>query len=438
MNSTAAGADARAVAAQALQRVVAGQSLRAEFATFSTKLPDARDRALLSALLHAGARWWLRYSVGVDRLLQRPLPAREVQLRALLVLGLVQLEVLQLPGYASVAATVDAARVLGKPKFAGLVNALLRRWLRERDSMNASLDADAVTRTAHPRWLLDSLEADWPHASAAIAEANNAQAPLWLRTNRRRGSRDAFVQRLVAAGIEARASALLPDGVLLEHSLDVTQLPGFAGGLFSVQDGAAQHAAGLLDLHDGQRVLDACAAPGGKSAHILEQADVHLLALDSDERRLPRISENLARLGLRAAARGGDAAQPQAWWDGRPFDRILIDAPCSATGIIRRQPDVKLHRRAGDIALLAAGQTRLLDALWPLLAPGGRLVYATCSVLEAENGGRIERFVAQHADAAGVPAGLSGWRAVRGGGVQNLPGESGMDGFYYAVLEKHR
>jgi len=438
MNSTAAGADARAVAAQALQRVVAGQSLRAEFATFSTKLPDARDRALLSALLHAGARWWLRYSVAVDRLLQRPLPAREALLRALLVLGLVQLEVLQLPGYASVAATVDAARVLGKPKFAGLVNALLRRWLRERDSMNASLDADAVTRTAHPRWLLDSLEADWPHASAAIADANNAQAPLWLRTNRRRGSRDAFVQRLVAAGIEARASALLPDGVLLEHSLDVTQLPGFAGGLFSVQDGAAQHAAGLLDLHDGQRVLDACAAPGGKSAHILEQADVHLLALDSDERRLPRISENLARLGLRAAARGGDAAQPQAWWDGKPFDRILIDAPCSATGIIRRQPDVKLHRRAGDIALLAAGQTRLLDALWPLLAPGGRLVYATCSVLEAENGGRIERFVAQHADAAGVPAGLSGWRAVRGGGVQNLPGDSGMDGFYYAVLEKHR
>ena len=438
MNSTAAGAAARAVAAQALQRVVAGQSLRAEFATFSTKLPDARDRALLSALLHAGARWWLRYSVAVDRLLQRPLPAREALLRALLVLGLVQLEVLQLPGYASVAATVDAARVLGKPKFAGLVNALLRRWLRERDSMNASLDADAVTRTAHPRWLLDSLEADWPHASAAIADANNAQAPLWLRTNRRRGSRDAFVQRLVAAGIEARASALLPDGVLLEHSLDVTQLPGFAGGLFSVQDGAAQHAAGLLDLHDGQRVLDACAAPGGKSAHILEQADVHLLALDSDERRLPRISENLARLGLRAAARGGDAAQPQAWWDGKPFDRILIDAPCSATGIIRRQPDVKLHRRAGDIALLAAGQTRLLDALWPLLAPGGRLVYATCSVLEAENGGRIERFVAQHADAAGVPAGLSGWRAVRGGGVQNLPGESGMDGFYYAVLEKHR
>jgi len=437
MNGASAGADVRAVAAQALQRIVAGQSLRAEFAACSTKVPDARDRALLSALLHAGARWWLRYAVAVDRLLERTLPAREAQLRALLVLGLVQLEALQLPGYASVAATVEAARVLGKPKFAALVNALLRRWLRERESMSVSLDADAATRTAHPRWLLDSLAADWPDAAAAIADANNAQAPLWLRVNRRRGSRAAFLQRLASAGIEAQPSAL-PDGLLLERSLDVTQLPGFADGLFSVQDGAAQHAAGLLDLRDGQRVLDACAAPGGKSAHILEQADVHLLALDSDERRLPRIAENLARLGLRADLRGGDAARPKSWWDGEPFDRILIDAPCSATGIIRRQPDVKLHRRASDIAPLAAVQARLLDALWPLLAPGGRLVYATCSVLDAENGSRIERFRARHADARLEPVALHGWRPVSGGGVQNLPGESGMDGFYYAVLEKHR
>ncbi len=438
MNSASAGAEVRAVAAQALQRIAAGQSLRAEFAAFSTRLPDARDRALLSALLHAGARWWLRYAVAVDRLLERPLPAREAPLRALLVLGLVQLEALQLPGYAAVAATVDAARALGKPKFAGLVNALLRRWLRERDSMNALLDADVATRTAHPRWLLDALAADWPDASTAIADANNAQAPLWLRVNRRRGSRDAFLQVLAAAGVDAQASTLLPDGLLLERSLDVTTLPGFADGLFSVQDGAAQYAAGLLDLQDGQRVLDACAAPGGKSAHILEQADVRLLALDSDERRLPRIAANLARLGLRADLHSGDAARPKSWWDGTPFDRILIDAPCSATGIIRRQPDVKLHRRASDIAPLAGTQTRLLDALWPLLAPGGRLVYATCSVLDAENGGRIERFRARHADARLEPAALHGWHAARGGGAQNLPGESGMDGFYYAVLEKHR
>jgi 16S rRNA (cytosine967-C5)-methyltransferase len=203
-----------------------------------------------------------------------------------------------------------------------------------------------------------------------------------------------------------------------------------------VQDGAAQFAAGLLDLRDGQGVLDACAAPGGKSAHILESADVRLLALDSDERRLPRITENLTRLGLRAQVRAGDAAQPKLWWDGVPFDRILLDAPCSATGIIRRQPDVRLHRRAGRVRALLP--PRLLDALWPMLAPGGRLVYATCSVLHAENGGRIDRFRASHADARPVQATLPDWRNARSGGVQNLPGESGMDGFYYAVLEKDR
>jgi len=218
----------------------------------------------------------------------------------------------------------------------------------------------------------------------------------------------------------------------------VTGLPGYAEGLFSVQDAAAQFAAGLLDLRDGQRVLDACAAPGGKSAQILEQADVRLLALDSDERRLPRLRENLARLGLQADVRVGDASQPAPWWDGERFDRILIDAPCSATGIIRRQPDVRLHRRAGDVPALCRTQARILDACWALLAPGGRLVYATCSVLLAENARQIAAFVARHGDARVLPVPLAGWRALTGAGVQNLPGESGMDGFFYALLEKPR
>jgi 16S rRNA (cytosine967-C5)-methyltransferase len=438
MNAAAAGANVRVLAAQALQRIVAGQSLRSEFATLSTKLQDARDRALLSALLRAGARWWLRYDAAVSRLLERPLPAREAQLQALLVLGLVQIEVLQLPGYAAVDATVEATRALGKPKFAALANALLRRWLRERETLSTALDADDVSRTAHPRWLLDALAHDWPGEVAAIIAADNAEAPLWLRVNRRRSGRDEFVRRLAAAGIAAQCPPDLADAVLLAQSVDVTGLPGFSEGLFSVQDGAAQFAAGLLDLHDGQRVLDACAAPGGKSAHILEHADAHLLALDSDERRLPRICENLSRLGLRAQVIAGDATQPKSWWDGARYDRILIDAPCSATGIIRRQPDVKLHRRAGDIPALAGAQTSLLDALWPLLARGGRLVYATCSVLEVENSGRIERFRAHHADVTPEQVTLRHWRPGRAGGAQNLPGESGMDGFYYAVLEKHR
>ena len=437
MTATSPGANARVIAAQALQRIVAGASLRAEFAAFSTKLQDARDRALLSALLHAGARWWLRYDAALSHLLERPLPAREASLRALLVLGIAQLEVLALPAYAAVDATVEAVRGLGKPKFAALANAVLRRWLREREAIGAALDADPVTRSAHPRWLLDNLAADWPADAAAIVAANNAEAPLWLRANSRRIGRDRLAEKISAVA-EVQTPSIPGDALLLPESADVTHLTGFGAGLFSVQDGAAQFAAPLLDLRDGQRVLDACAAPGGKSAHILERADVRLLALDHDERRLARIRENLDRLGLRAEVRAGDAARPKDWWNGQAFDRILLDAPCSATGIIRRQPDVKLHRRSGDIAALARTQAQLLDALWPLLAPGGRLVYATCSVLHAENGGQVEGFLARQAGAAALPAGPGGWRAARGVGAQNLPGESGMDGFYYAVLQKHR
>ncbi|MGH8090589.1 MAG: 16S rRNA (cytosine(967)-C(5))-methyltransferase RsmB [Rudaea sp.] len=426
--------DPRALAAQALAGVVAGQSLRAAFTALSTKLHDARDRALLSSLLHEGARWWLRFDAALGALLERPLRERESDIHALLVLGLVQLEIMGLSDYAAVAATVEATRALRKPAFAGLVNAVLRRWLRERETRRVELDRDAVTRTAHPHWLIEKFDADWPDQAEAILAANNAPAPLWLRVNRRRGARADFAAQLAEQGVVCHAPEDAPDALILDASRDVTSLPGYSQGRFSVQDGAAQQAVRLLDLHDGQRVLDACAAPGGKSAHILETADVELTALDSDARRLPRLRENLTRLGLSAEVRVGDAADPRGWWDGRPFDRILVDAPCSATGIIRRQPDVKLHRRAADIPALAAMQSRLLQALWPLLRSGGRLVYATCSVLADENARRIEAFVSARADAQPMVPPLS-WHAA-GAGVQNLPGESGMDGFFYAVLEK--
>ena len=435
MSAPAPGAgNVRALAAQALSHIVQGDSLRATFATFSTKLHDARDRALLSSLLHEGARWWLRYDAAVARLLERPL--RDGEAHALVVLGLIQLEVLRLPEYAAVAATVEAMRALNRPKYAGLANALLRRWLRERVALCAQLDADEISRSAHPRWLLDAFKKDWPADVAAILAANNAQAPLWLRVNRRRTARAVLLDQFAAAGVAAHAPEQTSDAIVLAQSTDVTRLPGYADGAFSVQDGAAQFAADLLDLGDGQRVLDACAAPGGKSAQILERADVHLVAVDSDVRRLPRLQENLARLQLSADVRAGDAVQPAAWWDGVPFQRILIDAPCSASGILRRQPDIKLHRRANDMPALLATQARMLDALWPLLARGGRLVYATCSLLADENARQIERLIAQHADArlrADAPA---GWRAPTGGGAQNLPGEAGMDGFFYAVVEK--
>ena len=428
-------ADPRALAAQALADVVAGQSLRAAFATFSTKLADARDRALLSSLLHEGARWWLRYDAALGQLLEQPLRPRDAAIHALLVLGLVQLEILRMPEYAAVAATVDAARALRKPQLAGLANAVLRRWLRERDVRNAALDRAAPTRSAHPQWLIDALAADWPDDLEQILAANNTAAPLWLRANRRRTTPAELAADLREAGIESTAHAPLPEALVLAQSRDVTLLPGYAEGAFSVQDGAAQYAPTLLDLQDGQRVLDACAAPGGKSAHILETAAVDLLALDRDAARLPRLRENLARLGLHAEVRAGDAAKPEAWWDGRPFDRILLDAPCSATGIIRRQPDIKLHRRATDIDALAATQARLLDALWPMLKPGGRLVYATCSVLAAENARQIAAFLERQPQARSLPPNL-GWRGA-GAGEQNLPGTSGMDGFFYAIVEKN-
>ncbi len=436
MSEGQAGAMLRAEAARALARIVFdGQSLRGVFDARAARVTDPRDRALLSALLHAGARWWLRHDAALALLLERPLPSKAREIRALIVLGFVQIDVLGMPDYAVVAACVDAARVLGHPRHAGLVNAVLRRFLRERTQLLAGLDDDAVTRHAHPRWLVERIGADWPEEAESILAANNREAPLVLRVNRRRGDRDALAARLAAAGISGHAVDDLDDALVLADSADVSRLPGYAEGLFSVQDGAAQRVVDLLDLADGQRVLDACAAPGGKSAHMLERARVDLVALDSEAARLPRMRENLARLGLAADIRQGDATQPDAWWDGRPFERILVDAPCSATGIIRRQPDIKLHRRGSDIAAMTALQGRLLAALWPMLAPGGRLVYATCSVLRAENEAVLGAFVDARPDArlAGVPAACG---RDAGGGRQNLPGSGDFDGFYYACVDK--
>ncbi|UXI67815.1 16S rRNA (cytosine(967)-C(5))-methyltransferase RsmB [Tahibacter amnicola] len=429
--------DARALAAQGLDRIVrGGVSLRAAFAELSPRIKEPRDRALLSALLHDGARWWPRYDAVLDRLVQKPLRTREPLVHALMVLGLVQVAAMGMAEYAAVAATVEAARRLNRPHFAGLINAVLRRFLRDRDDIEAMIQADPVAASAHPRWLMERLQSDWPGQWPAIIAAGNAAAPLVLRVNRRRATVDALLARLLAAGIEAQKHAHLADAVVLAESTDVTQLPGFAEGLFSVQDGAAQLTAPLLALAAGQRVLDACAAPGGKAAQCLEQADVKLLALDRDARRLESVTDTLQRLGLSGRCVAADAATPDTWWDGQPFHRILLDAPCSATGVIRRQPDIRLHRRAADIAPLVAEQARLLEALWPLLAPDGRLVYATCSILRAENADQVDTFLARHPDAVAETVIPEWFGRASGAGRQNLPGENGMDGFFYAVLRK--
>jgi 16S rRNA (cytosine967-C5)-methyltransferase len=428
--------DARAIAAEVLADVaLRGTSLRERLQPAQSKLADARDRAFLTALCAEGARWWLRLDKALDGLLQQPLRKREPALHALLVLGLVQLEILQLPPHAAVAATVEATRVLQRGGFSNLANAVLRRWLRERDALNARLDKDTPTRTAHPRWLVEALARDWPEHADAILAANNVPSPPMLRVNARRATREGVIGELADAGIRAQPHPWLHDALQLDAHADLARLPGFGQGHFSVQDGAAQCAADLMGLQDGVRVLDACAAPGGKACHMLERADLRLSALEREPARAVSIRANLERLNLACELRTGDAGEPTAWWDGKPFDRILLDAPCSATGVIRRHPDIKLHRRAGDIPQLAREQSRLLAALWPLLAPRGKLVYATCSVLREENERVVDAFLDTHPEAQSGPCNLPVGRAA-GAGWQVLPGEGGLDGMYYALIEK--
>jgi 16S rRNA (cytosine967-C5)-methyltransferase len=428
--------DTRALAARGLAEIaLRGASLREVMQRNAPKLADPRDRALLMALLSEGARWWLRFDAAIDGLLEKSLRHKDPAVHALLVLGLVQLEILELRDYAAVAATVEAVRVLKRPQLAGLVNAVLRRWQRERETLLAQLDAKAQTRHAHPQWLANALQHDWPEQAEAVMAADNAEPPLTLRVNRQRSERQALINQLHAAGYEATPHPWLPDALMLPHSSDVTRMPGFEDGWFAVQDGAAQVAADLADLRDGLRVLDACAAPGGKACHLLERANIDLTALEFDASRAERIRQNLMRLRLNAKIAIGDAGAPSSWWKGQPFDRILIDAPCSATGVLRRRPDVRLHRRESDVTAMHAQQRRILSALWPLLAQGGRLVYITCSVLRAENEVIVGDLLASQADAEIVefilPAGQAaalGW--------QILPGDGDLDGMYYAVLRK--
>ena len=428
--------DTRALAARSLAEIaMRGASLREVMERNAPKLRDPRDRALLMALLSEGARWWLRFDAAIDHLLEKSLRHKDPAIHALLVLGLVQLEILQLQDYAAVAATVEATRTLKRPQLARLVNAVLRRWQRERENLIARLDAKPQTRHAHPEWLAKALASDWPAQADAVMAADNREPPLMLRVNRQHIERAALLAQFQATGYEASLHPWLPDALVLPHSADITRMPGFENGAFAVQDGAAQVAADLADLKHGMRVLDACAAPGGKACHLLERARIDLTALEVDAKRGERIRQNLMRLRLDAKIVIGDAGAPAGWWKRQPFDRILIDAPCSATGVLRRRPDVRLHRRESDIAAMHEQQRRILSALWPLLAPGGRLIYITCSVLRAENEVIVGDLLAQQGDARVVPFTLPVGHAAKVG-WQILPGDGDLDGMYYAVLEK--
>ncbi len=392
------------------------------------------DRALVAELCFGTCRWFHRLDFQLGRLLASPLKGRDADLRSLLLIGLYQLVEMRIPAHAAVASTVEAARSLGKPWATGLMNGLLRAFLRRRDELDAAADAVPAVRHAHPAWLVERLQLAWPDRWQAVLAGANARPPMALRVNLLRQSRDEYLRTLESGGIAAHEIADVPAGVVLERPVEIFALPGFADGAASVQDAAAQLAVPLLGTAPGDRVLDACAAPGGKTAHLLERCpDARVTAVDIDPARLERVRENLGRLGLHADVVEGDAERPAGPWAEQSYDRILLDVPCTATGVIRRHPDIKLLRRAGDPAAMAARQARILDAVWPLLRPGGILLYVTCSLLPDENDEQIARFLARSSDARPIAIEAS-WGHARGAGRQTLPGEGGMDGFFYARL----
>lgn len=433
-----AAPDPRALAVDVVDAVRReGRSLSQALPQAERKLDAGQPRALLRELAYGVLRYAPRLDVWLDALVTQPLRPRDAPVARIIQLGLYEMFFLSTPDYAAVNECVRLAGACGRPWAARLVNGALRNARRREAELARLADSVDSARYAHPDWLIGRLRQDWSQAAEAVLEANLVRAPMSLRVNRMRVDRDAYLERLRSVGIEAVSGRHGAECVILAEPVEVTSLPGFAEGWVSVQDEAAQLAAAVLEPMPGQRVLDACAAPGGKTAHVLERTGgkVELTAIEIDSARLARVDETLARLGLKADLLAADAALPESWWDGRPYDRILLDAPCSATGVIRRHPDIKLLRRETDIEVLAARQFALLEALWPLLAPGGRLVYATCSSLREENEQVVERFVLAHADAVDHPISADWGRAVTYG-RQILPGEDGMDGFYYACLHK--
>ena len=427
----------RLAAAKALAAVLNGKaSLNSSLPTQMDKVED-RDRGFTQDLAFGTARWQPRLSALAAKLLQKPFKAADADVEALLLVGLYQLLYTRVPAHAAIGETVGCADKLKKPWAKALLNAVLRRAQRESEALLAELERDPVVRTAHPRWLQKSLKAFWPEQWEAICAANNAHPPMILRVNRRHHTRDAYLGLLSDAGIAAKPCVYSQDGIILDAAADVRSLPGFAEGWISVQDEAAQLAADLLDLAPGQRVLDACCAPGGKTCHILEAEPklAGVVAVDLEAKRLVRVRENLARLGLSAELIAADGRDTATWWDGKPFQRILLDAPCSATGVIRRHPDIKLTRQPDDIAALAVLQGELLDAMWITLEVGGILLYATCSTLPTENTEVIEAFLARTPGARELDiASQAGIKQPHG--RQLLAQEGGHDGFYYAKLIK--
>lgn len=421
----------RAEAANVLYLVVdKGQSL-------STALPAAqqnirpRDHALLQEICYGALRYLPRLETIANHLMDKPLKGKQRVFHHLILVGIYQLSFMRIPAHAAVGETVEGTKTLKGPRLRGLINAVLRNYQRNQEELDQVAVSHNAGKYGHPSWLLKLLQAAYPEQWESIIEANNQKAPMWLRVNHQHHSRDEYLELLKNANIDSSAHSEALDAIKLDAPIDVHALPGFEKGWVSVQDAAAQLSLNYLTPKDGELILDCCAAPGGKTAHILERSqNSDVVAIDCDENRLKRVHENLKRLNLQAKVICGDARNPQEWWQGEQFDRILLDAPCSATGVIRRHPDIKWLRRADDIEALAELQSEILDAMWQQLKPGGTLVYATCSITPQENRDQVVNFLNRTSDAT-----LDG-SDMENPGRQILPGEDDMDGFYYAVLRK--
>ena len=428
----------RLIAVKALAEVIKdNRSIGVVLSRHLEKLENSSDRGLAQDLVYGVARWYPRIEYFIQQLLTGALKPKDFELKLLIAVGVYQLAFSRVPVYAAINETVKQVKPLKRDWARALVNGVLREFDRHRADLEKKMKHDEVAQTAHQQWFIDCLKRDWPEDYLTILAANNQHPPMSLRVNCQKTSRAEFLQKLSAAEFPGHGISELDYGVQLESPTNVENIPGFFEGHVSIQDGAAQFASQLLKLEPGQRVLDACAAPGGKTAAILEQqADlVEVVALEVKEPRVRLIENTLSRLHLNATVQCADAVEVEKWWDGEFFDRILLDVPCSATGVIRRNPDIKILRTASDVQALEETQAKLLSAIWPTLKPGGRLVYSTCSVLRVENEGQLARFLAAHADAKEIKI-HANWGKLGDIGRQILPGDNGMDGFYYACLTK--
>lgn len=426
----------RAAAAQIIGQILTGKgSLSSLLPTIQTKVAE-KDRPLLQELCFGTCRFHPQLSAYIECLVDKPLRVKDSDIQALLLLGLYQLLHTRIPDHAALGETVEVARSLKKPWATTLINGVLRKFLRDKSKLDKLVGQNLAFQSNHPAWLEGMLRKHWPSQFDSLIAANNSHPPFTLRLNTHKILREEYLAQLATLEIAATATEFSPYGITLEQACDPRTLPLFTEGSLSVQDEAAQLSADLLELSPHLRVLDACCAPGGKTGHLLErEPSLQLIALDADERRLGRVRENLTRLGVNASICNGDATRPSDWWDGIAFDRILLDAPCSATGIIRRHPDIKVLRTPEELDKLASLQLQLLKSLWPLLKPGGILLYATCSIMPKENVQLLEAFLQRQSDAICDELDAN-WGIAQTYGRQLLPQGEGHDGFYYARLRK--